>query len=155
MDEFPIAAIRRPIVETMKIVVTGGRDYAMTAGDYRFLATVVQLLRPTQFLTNGRPGVPAQAEAWARQHGIPVQRIEADWVAARKAPETRRNTTLANLADAVVAFPGGTGTADMIAKARQKKLPVHESPSRQLANLPALRLPPRIAVSRSSPRMSP
>ncbi len=139
----------------MKIVVTGGRNYVMMAGDYRFLATVARLVRAKELLTNGRRGVAAQAEAWAQRRGIPVQRVVADWVAEGKAPDSRRNTTLANLADAVVAFPGGAATADLIAKARQKKLPVHESPSRQLAHLPAIRLRPRIAASPTGPRITP
>jgi predicted Rossmann-fold nucleotide-binding protein len=113
----------------MNLVVTGGRNYVMTRADYQYLESVVRLTGARAILTDGTSGVAAQAEAWARRRGLTVQRYTADWLSERNASPTRRNDMLAQAGDAVVAFPGGNATADMVAKAWLKELPVHESPS--------------------------
>ena len=115
----------------MNLVVTGGNDYRMTRADFQFLESVVRLTGARAILTDGTCGVAAQADAWARRRGLSVQRYVADWLSERNAPPTRRNDMLAQAGDAVVAFPGGNVTADMVAKAWLKELPVHESPSWQ------------------------
>ena len=134
------------------VVVAGGRDYAMTEADYRFLERALALLRAREIFTDGTPGVAAQAEAWARRRGIGVQRVEADWVAEGQAPVSRRNTMLVSLAATVIVFPGDADTTDLVLKAQVKKVPVHESPSRQLAELRAVRPVSRI---KTGPRFSP
>jgi hypothetical protein len=125
------------------VVVAGGRDYVITKGDYQFLESTLALLGAKEIYTDGTPRVAAQAEAWARTRGISVQRVEADWVAEGPAPVSRRNTMLVNLARAVIAFPGDEGTTDLVLKARVKKVPVNESPSRQLVNFHAVQPAPR------------
>ena len=119
----------------MKVVVTGGRNYVMTLSDYHFLENVVSILGASAILTGGARGVDAQAEAWARRRGIPVQTIRPNWTKDGDSAPFRANTRLAEAAGAVIAFPGGEGTADMVDQAQRINLPVHESPGRQLANL--------------------
>lgn len=122
----------------MKVVVTGGRNYVMTASDYVFLENVLSILGAKEILTGGARGVDTQVGAWARQRGIPVETIRPNWKKDGDAAPFRANTRLAESADAVIAFPGAEGTADMVEQARRMGLPVHESPCRQLANLPTM-----------------
>ncbi len=120
----------------MKAVITGGHDYRLTPRDYWFLENTARRIGLKEIYTDGRRGVAAQIEGWARPRGIPVHRVRADWVAEGNAPYPRRNTTLVNLTDAVIAFSGSADVVgDLVAKARRKKLPVHESPARQLAQM--------------------
>lgn len=138
----------------MNIVVTGGRNYVMTASDYVFLEGVVSILGAAAILTGGARGVEAQAEAWARRRAIPVQTMRPNWTTDGDAAPFRAHARLAAAADAVIAFPGAEGTADMLDQARRIGLPVHESPGRQLANLPTMDTPYR-AGDGPGPRLSP
>jgi len=122
----------------MNAVVTGGRDYVLTQADYQFLEHAVRMLGVKEILTGGTRGVDAQAEAWAHRRGIPVRRMPANLRRDGNAAITNSNARLAEAADTVIAFPGGEGTTDMVAQARLRKLPVFESPGRQLANLPTM-----------------
>lgn len=139
-------------VRMTNIVVAGGRDYAMTDADFRFLENALTVLGAKEIFTDGTGGVAAQVETWAQSRGLGVQRVVADWVAEGPAPISRRNTSLVNLAGAVIVFPGDEGTDDLVLKARVKKLPVNESPSRQLAHLRAVSPGVR---TRTGPRFSP
>ena len=134
------------------VVVAGGRDYVMSEADFRFLENALAVFDVNEIFTDGTSGVAAQVEAWAQSRGIGVQRVVADWVAEGPAPISRRNTSLVNLAGAVIVFPGDEGTDDLVLKARMKKLTVNESPSRQLAKLRAM--PPGVRT-RTGPRLSP
>lgn len=122
----------------MKIVVTGGRNYVMTASDYVFLENALSILGATAILTGGARGVDAQLGGWARRRGIPLEIIRPNWTKDGDAAPFRANTRLAEAGAAVIAFPGAEGTADMVEQARRIGLPVHESPGRQLANLPTM-----------------
>lgn len=138
----------------MNIVVTGGRKYVMTASDYVFLESVVSILGAGAILTGGARGVEAQAAEWARRRAIPVQTMRPNWTTDGDSAPFRANARLAAAADAVIAFPGAEGTADMLDQARRIGLPVHESPGRQLANLPTIDTPYR-TVGGPGPRLSP
>ncbi len=127
-DRLPLAMKGR----LRNVVVAGGRDYALTAADFRFLENALAVLDAQEIFTAGTGGVATQVEAWARSRGIGVQRVVADWFREDPAPISRRNPSLVNLARAVIGFPGDDGTDDLVLKARVRKLPVTESPSRQL-----------------------
>jgi len=122
----------------MKVVVTGGRNYAMTASDYVFLENALSILEATGLLTGGARGVDAQVSAWARRRAIPVETIRPNWTKDGDLASYRANTRLAEAAGAVIAFPGAGGTADMVEQARRMGLPVHESPGRHLDHLPTM-----------------
>lgn len=134
------------------VAVAGGRDYVLTADDFQFLERTLARLQAREIATDGTLGVAAQVEAWARSRGIGVQRFVADFVCHGLAPVTRRNAMLVNFSAAVIVFPGDEGTDDLVLKARRRKLPVAESPSRQRARV-------RPGVSdvrlRPGPRLSP
>lgn len=120
----------------MKIITPGGDGDRLKPGDWWFVERKAREIGLKEIYTDGRRGVAAQIEAWARPLGIPVHRVRANFMAEGNAPYPRRNAILVTLADGVIAFPGSAEvTADLIAKARAKKVPVHESPSRQLRNM--------------------
>lgn len=141
----------------MNAIVTGGRDYALTPADYRFLERTVAMLRVKVIFTNGLPGVAEQVEPWAKRRGISVQRVTANFMHDGPATPEERNTTLVTLAKAVIAFPGESASDDLVAKARKARLSVHESPRRQLANLPTMdtRLRHLQAPSARRPKLTP
>ena len=72
-------------------------------------------------------GADICGRAWAESRGVPVRPFPADWTAGRSAGPARNARMLAAaLAEAtqadelvVAAFPGGTGTANMIGLARE------------------------------------
>ncbi len=122
----------------MSAVITGGRNYVMTASDYVFLENVLSILGASAILTGGTRGVDAQVAAWATRRNMPVETIRPDWRKDGDAAPLRAKARLAEGANAVIAFPGAEGTAGMVDQARRMGLPVHESPGRQLANLPTM-----------------
>jgi hypothetical protein len=70
---------------------------------------------------------PTGADHWARVYceitGTPQERYPAKWTTQGDMAGFTRNTEMANLdppADLCLAFPGGPGTADMVAKASAK-----------------------------------
>lgn len=139
----------------MNAIVTGGQDYVLTRADYRFLEHAVAMLRVKEIYTNGLPGVSEQVGAWARRRGIAVRRVTANFMHEGPASPEARNTTLVNLAKAVIAFSGGSESDDLVAKARKAKRSVFESPGRQLANLPTMDTRLRHLWPRTGGRISP
>lgn len=116
----------RPIV-----LVTGGRDYSDVAAVERALSA----LRPGLLIEGGANGADALARTWAAQHGVQPLRADALWGFHRKAAGPIRNSAMVRVAALlkaggaeviVVAFPGGSGTADCAEKARAAGLDVRE-----------------------------
>lgn len=139
----------------MNVVVTGGQDYMLTRADYRFLEHTVAMLRVKEIYTNGMPGVSQQIETWAKKRGIAVRQVTANFMHEGPTTLEERNTTLVRLAKAVIAFPGGSESDDLVAKARKAKRSVWESPGRQLANLPTMDKRLRHLWPRTGGRISP
>ena len=79
-----------------------------------------------------RKGADAHAKGWADRMGLDTTVMDANWVAHGKGGGPRRNTRMLAylLAMAaydqrlVIAFPGGTGTADLCMQARALGMPV-------------------------------
>src|SRR5262249_20654911 len=115
----------------MNVIVAGGRDYVLTAADFQFLDHTLRMLRVKEIYTDGNLGVAAKAKPWANGRAFPFHRFPAIFTHAGPATLTERNTTLVALAKAVVAFPGGGSTDDLIAQATLARVSVHESPSRK------------------------
>jgi hypothetical protein len=65
---------------------------------------------------------------WAKDRGVEVLEFSADWKTHGKSAGPMRNRQMLNDGQptAVVAFPGGRGTADMIRAAKAVGLPVWE-----------------------------
>lgn len=130
----------------MRVLVCGGRDYGRVpygiksgtpAWDdaLRMVNRERDLLNatlcglepePTLIIHGGAFGTDESTSKWAQKNGIPILEFKANW---RPYPDSRkidrsagprRNARMIaeGKPDLVVAFPGGKGTADMVAKAR-------------------------------------
>lgn len=101
-------------------IVCGGRDYAYGARVWDVLDGLAYKRGslPSLLRHGGAEGADFHAAKWARARGVPTQRYPADWRSfGRSAGPIRNAAMLADGADLVIAFPGGSGTADMIRKA--------------------------------------
>ena len=110
----------------MKILVTGGRDYA----DYEYLSGVLDgihsLTGIDMIIEGGARGADSLARKWAITNYIPFKTYEADWKKYGKSAGHKRNRRMLDdsKADMVVAFSGGVGTAGMVAYAWENLVPV-------------------------------
>lgn len=112
----------------MKVLVCGGRDFANVA----FIWTRLDRLhaeRPiTELIHGGARGVDTIAGDWAKtKPGIKRWVCKAEWEKHGKAAGPKRNARMLEWEpDLVVAFPGGRGTADMVARARKVNIEIME-----------------------------
>lgn len=115
----------------MRVIVCGGRDFT----DGQLIYRELDGLGITSLAAGGCDGVDIIAEQWAlgnRKMGV-APRAEyrcfpADWKANGKAAGPIRNQQMLDefKPDAVVAFPGGRGTADMVRRATKAGVRVIE-----------------------------
>jgi hypothetical protein len=113
----------------VRLLVCGGRDY----NDSRAVFDALDRLRARGtvidcIITGGARGADRLAEHWAWQAGVAVYVFDADWEAHGKAAGPIRNALMLaeGKPDGVVAFPGGSGTEDMVTKARAAGVKVWE-----------------------------
>jgi hypothetical protein len=122
----------------MRAIVCGSRD--LTDADYVFRS--LDVLRETMGLShvieggqrryNGwveyEPdgGADYWAMRWAKARGLTWDTVDAEWTKLGKAAGPIRNAKmLAQYApDVVIAFPGGSGTSDMIRRAERARINV-------------------------------
>lgn len=123
----------------MKLLACGGRDFGTTARERFALRDVLDLWhqrRPITTLIHGAArGADTLAGEWAEAKGVGVHAFPvypAQWEAWARAgkpspsPGSARNGRMLaeGRPDAVLAFPGGVGTADMVSRARAAGVPV-------------------------------
>lgn len=103
----------------MKILVCGGRDYRNVTAVDLALSRVHAKKPITQIIHGAARGADSLAKRWAEQNGIPHAAYPADWNANGKGAGPIRNQRMLDEGepDGVVAFPGGSGTADMVRRA--------------------------------------
>jgi hypothetical protein len=112
------------------VLVTGGRDYA----NETLVAAILADLAPDLVMHGDASGADRFASNWARRSG--TFEVRCPYIAAfGKGGGPARNTWMVTLLTTldragwdinVVAFPGGSGTADCVAKARRAGLLVRE-----------------------------
>jgi predicted polyphosphate/ATP-dependent NAD kinase len=109
-----------------RILVCGGRAYKDSTRVGEVLDAVAKKYEVTAVIQGEAAGADSLAAAWARRRGVLVVGFKADWSTHGRAAGPRRNQRMLNEGrpDAVIAFPGGSGTANMIRKARAAGLPV-------------------------------
>ncbi len=113
----------------MIVIVCGSRDYAWDVRDERWLDTQHAQLTLTEVVVGSLDGADGHAYDWARRNGITRTLMDANWVGHGKGGGPRRNQRMLDYLYlrqratgpdiAVLAFPGGTGTADMVRRAQQ------------------------------------
>jgi hypothetical protein len=108
----------------MRVLVCGGRDFVDMGFVNRILDNTEDI---TVLIAGGAHGADSLAAAWALKNEIPHVIIPAKWSSEGKAAGAIRNRKMIKLLpDLVVAFPGGSGTKDMIRVARENNVPVKE-----------------------------
>lgn len=102
------------------VLVCGGRDYANRAQVWATLDSVASYHPGCAIVQGGARGADALAKAWAVERGHPCFTADAHWgYYGKRAGGLRNGWMLAFLRpDFVIHFPGGTGTTDMVRKAR-------------------------------------
>ena len=112
----------------MRVLVCGGRDYRDKTRLSRVLDFVHKERGIGVLIHGAARGADTLAAEWARVAGVQTEAFPADWATHGKKAGPIRNQQMLDEArpDAVVAFPGGSGTADMIARSKAAGLPVWE-----------------------------
>lgn len=100
----------------MKVLVCGGRDFDNRAFVWSKLDALHAERKFTALMQGGARGADALAAEWGRtKSGIQRYACKADWEKyGRAAGPIRNKRMLEWKPDLVVAFPGGSGTANMV-----------------------------------------
>lgn len=113
-----------------RILICGGRDFADYALFNRTLDDLSKWFDPKGFvlIEGDADGADNMCFNWGAVRGIPVITMHAHWAFHGNAAGSIRNGWMLKWAipDLVVAFPGGTGTANMVAQAREAGIDVFE-----------------------------
>jgi predicted Rossmann-fold nucleotide-binding protein len=109
-----------------RVLVCGGRDYRDRDALYAALDRLHAEHGFSVVIAGGARGADTLAAEWAKDRAIPTEVYMAEWGRlGRKAGPIRNQRMLDDgKPDLVVAFPGGTGTAGMMALARKAGVPV-------------------------------
>lgn len=120
----------------MIAIVCGGRDYSNAQRLAQVLDAAVVRLGLECIIEGAEPkGADTLAHEWAKARGdIRWIRVPADWDSSPKGAGPIRNRLMLDILQAappgseiaVIAFPGGRGTANMVTQARGKSVKVIE-----------------------------
>lgn len=108
----------------MKTIIAGGRHYVLSEEDLRRLDKLRTELPITEVVCGMASGADSDGRAWAVASGIRVREFPANWGKFGNAAGPMRNQEMAAYADALIAFSGGSGTADMVRKATNAGLKI-------------------------------
>ena len=111
------------------VLVCGGRDFSDRDLMHKTLDCLAARPHGVRAVVHGgAPGADSLAGEWARARGRPEIRVPANWDWYGRRAGTLRNTWMLDFCIVchVVAFPGGNGTANMVAKARRCGIKVTE-----------------------------
>lgn len=132
------------MIGLFRVLVCGGRDFGcpdrrrplppevIARGNREVLTLFWELdsldqeRRVTRLISGGARGADSLAELWARSRLIPIDLFPANWNRDGKAAGPIRNRRMLEEGrpDLVVAFPGGSGTANMVRIATAAGVPV-------------------------------
>lgn len=111
----------------MRICVCGGRDYNDREKLWRVMDTAKAIMPNFTLIHGDAKGADSLADDWARHREINVERFPADWDKHKRAAGPIRNRQMiASGIDLLIAFPGGRGTADMVAACKKAEVAVKE-----------------------------
>ena len=111
----------------MKLVVCGGRNYDDRAFAYRALDAAHARRAITLLVHGDARGADRIGRDWAASRGIEHKAFPADWKRHRKLAGPFRNQQMVDFGlDGCIAFPGGSGTADMRRRCMAANVPVWE-----------------------------
>lgn len=98
------------------VIVCGGRDYVDDVAVFYWLDQFHAARPFTRLIHGAARGADSIAGAWARERGVPFQAFRADWNKHGRRAGPIRNTQMLDVGkpELVIAFPGGSGTRDMV-----------------------------------------
>jgi YspA, cpYpsA-related SLOG family len=110
----------------MKILVCGGRKFTDKKRIFEYLDKVAELNKIELVIDGGADGADKLAHEWADARGYISVTYWANWKGDGKSAGPIRNKRMLDLGkpDRVIAFPGGPGTANMVALAQGAWIPV-------------------------------
>ncbi len=109
----------------MKVIIAGGRTYKFTMFDFAILHKLHLEMPITEVVCGMAKGADMEAFKWATKRKIPIERYPANWKKYGRSAGPIRNGLMATYGDALIAFPGGRGTANMIKQAQEHNLIIH------------------------------
>lgn len=126
----------------MKLIIAGGRKYRFSKADVDRLNHLYRTRDIEEVVSGCAPGADTYGAQWAEILAIEVKPFPADWEDLSH-PDAlirtrydgtkydaragfRRNEQMAQYADAVVLFPGGSGTFDMWQRAEAHDLEIFD-----------------------------
>jgi hypothetical protein len=106
----------------LNVVVCGGRKQRLTPEREAKLSEVLWQLNDGRLtlILGGAQGIDTDVEEASYAWGYPFRRFDADWGRYGDDAGPFRNEEQAKVGDVVVAFPGGSGTCDMVRRMRAK-----------------------------------
>ena len=109
-----------------RVLVCGGRDFDDRAALYSALDGLHAQHRFTVLIAGGARGADTLAAQWARDRGVRTRIFMPRWKNQGPAAGPIRNARMLKdgRPELVVAFPGGRGTAGMMALARTAGVPL-------------------------------
>jgi hypothetical protein len=112
----------------MIVLVCGGRAYTDTEIFRRIMDIYHREYNFTKVIHGGAQGADFMAKMWAVNNGIPEQEFKANWGKYGRSAGPIRNQKMINEGKPklVIAFPGGSGTVDMIKRAKTSRIEVLE-----------------------------
>lgn len=112
----------------LRVLVCGGRDFANRDFLFRCLDAVHRKSGIVTVIHGAARGADTLAGEWAEARDVPLVTVAADWKTHGKRAGLIRNQQMLDLCapDAVIAFPGGVGTGDMVRRSQEAGLPVWE-----------------------------
>jgi predicted Rossmann-fold nucleotide-binding protein len=111
----------------MNVLVCGGRNYRNARVVATVLGEFASVRGITLLIEGGAMGADRLARLWAQRRGIHVVTVNALWHTYKKRAGPMRNAAMLALRpDAVIAFPGARGTADMMQQAHAQGVEVIE-----------------------------
>jgi hypothetical protein len=104
----------------MRVVICGGRQFADAAFLWKTIDEFHAKTPITEVIVGGAVGADTLGEHWAKDRRVPYRIFMADWATHGRAAGPIRNKAMLDEGkpDLVVAFPGGSGTANMLSQAR-------------------------------------
>ena len=111
----------------MRLLVTGGRDFTNRELVFAALDKLDAEHCVDVVIHGAARGADTEAAGRCAVRSVPAWSCPADWSLGKAAGALRNQWMLENTNPChVIAFPGGTGTADMVRRARASGLPVIE-----------------------------
>ena len=115
----------------MRLIIAGGRDFIPQRCHWMWLdmlhdSAAFNHNRIIEVVCGMARGADLFGKEWAESYGIPVTEVPADWRTHGRSAGPIRNRQMAEIADAVVLFPGGNGTKSMHDIAKELGLTIYD-----------------------------